>query len=268
MGLFSRRSSERDNSQPQAQQLMVIAMVALPESGWPDSTQLAASLARLFRDAPPLVHTDSKDNSMVFDYGGLTAFVSLMPAPIPWGDLEFPCAANPFWPEATETMQAHAAHFVVVLMGNSTPLTIRIHLTRLVAAILDCHPCSGVYWGEGSLVHSPEDFLELAPAATLHEGFPARLWINFQLIPNPDRTLSLFTLGMAAFGLMEIEVLNSEKAPDEVFARAADLAAYLIVQGPVISDGDTMGQDATERITIRHRQSAFPNRSLVYQVQM
>jgi hypothetical protein len=268
MGLFSRRSSQPENSQPETQELMVIAMIALPEAGWPDSARMAESLARRFSDAPPLVHTSSQDNSMLFDYGGLKAIVSLMPAPIPWDDLEFPCASNPFWPEATDKMQAHTAHFVVVLMGDSTPLSIRIHLTRLVACILDCHPCTGVYWGESSLVHSPETFLEMAPAATLNAGFPASLWINLQLVPNPDRTVSLLTLGMEAFGLMELEVLNSEKEPAEVYSRVGDLAAYLITQGPVIRDGDTIGQDATERITVRHRPSVFPNRSLVYQVQM
>jgi len=268
MSFFKRGSTQPEPRRAEPEQLMVLAMVALPEAGWPDPANLAASLARHFQDGPPLRHTDSQDNSMVFDYGGLMAFVSLMPAPIPWGDLEFPCACNPFWPEATEKMQAHTAHFVVVLNGLSTPRTIRIHLTRLVAAILGCHPCTGVYWGEALLVHSPEAFLEMAPLVTMDAGLPANLWINFQLVPNPDNTVSLLTMGMSAFGLMEIEVLNSEKEPVEIFARAADLAAYLITQGPVICDGDTMGQDATERIMVWHRASAFLDRKQVYQVQL
>ena len=35
MGLFSRRSSQPENSQPETQELMVIAMITLPEAGWP-----------------------------------------------------------------------------------------------------------------------------------------------------------------------------------------------------------------------------------------
>ena len=43
----------------------------------------------------------------VFACGDAHCAVSLMPAPIPWPELEGPCATAWWWPQATERMRAH-----------------------------------------------------------------------------------------------------------------------------------------------------------------
>ncbi len=52
---------------------------------------------------------------------------------------------------------------------------------------------------------------------------------------------------MKALGLMEIEAQDSPEPPSELRDRLFGLAEYLIDNGLVIRDGDTVGADAKEK---------------------
>ena len=60
----------------------------------------------------------------------------------------------------------------------------------------------------------------------------------------------MVTRGMDAFGLMNVEIEHSTRQPNESLALASDIAYYLIKSGPVISDGNTIGHSAEEKIKI------------------
>jgi hypothetical protein len=78
--------------------------------------------------------------------------------------------------------------------------------------------------------------------------------VDFRPLVDGGRP-SLFTTGLAAFGLMEIEVAGSSLAPDDLGQMASNIATYLIENGPVIRDGDTVGGDERQRILARHAPS-------------
>ena len=264
MGFFNRASKKTSDQAKPAQGGQAIAMIALSEAAWFDPALLAEEFARFAPKDPPLLHVSTEGVGLGFELGDLQAVVAQMPAPIPWTDLEGSCAINRLWPEATEQMKTHTVHYIVTVFGAASPLRLRVLLTRLVAAILKVQPCVGVYWGSG-LVHSPERFLKASERVS-EDSFDHTLWIDFRVVPGKRHGLTLFTSGMAEFGLMEIEAQNARCSHAEMLERVFGLATYLITKGPVINDGETMGLTATDKVGINHLPSMFPERGLVYQL--
>ena len=250
---------------------LALAMIALPALEWLSPDSLIANFPRFSPEGTTLVHSKSDDVTMGFDHGVETILLSLMPAPLPWSDLEQPCASAMLWPEATESMRPSTAHYIVTVMGAANPIRARVVLTRFIAAVLCSQGCCGVYWGDASLVHKPEMFVELAQDVS-EEGFPALLWINFIIMAGSrPRSVSFFTIGMAAFGLMEIEVVDSSIELSELHERCCDLAGYLITShqakgGTIIKDGETFGWSAQEQFRVRHQTSEFGVPGKVYRL--
>ena len=49
---------------------------------------------------------------------------------------------------------------------------------------------------------------------------------------------------------MEIEAVQTPEEPSELFDRFIGLTDYLLTNGPVIEDGNTIGEDEHERIKV------------------
>lgn len=191
----------------------IVAMIALAAPVL-DRDRLATSLGRWI----PTATSPSAESEGVlsFQVEDELAAIGVMPAPIPWSDLAGPCATAWYWPEATEAMQRHRAHLIVTLSGGRGDLVARhILLTRVVAATIEAIDAVGVYWGSGTVVHSPERFL--TDAGYIDErNLPLDLWIDFRVQRLPDDTTRAFTTGLAAFGQMEIEVPAAKCGPEDV----------------------------------------------------
>jgi hypothetical protein len=223
-------------------------MVALNTPSLPPPQPLLASLKAIPGIAVDLNSLQVKDNAVVFGLGKDNAAIVLMPAPMPWSDLEGPCATAWWWPEATEKMRGHSAHLVVALMGDTgNPIQRHCTLTHLTAVVASHTDAAGIYWGGGRLVHDPLVFIEQAQTFS-PDDLPLPIWIDFRVEPNDDGSHRLFTTGMKAFGRMEIEIPHSEKKPAEVFDFAYSIADYIITNNPNIQDGHTVGRSGTEKI--------------------
>ena len=114
----------------------------------------------------------------------------------------------------------------------------------------------GVYWCNATLVIQPSLFREFA-VKILPTGPPIHIWVDFRIGPNDDGKVSGFTAGLNALGLMELETLNSSEPAAELRDRFEGLIYYLLENGLVIKDGDTIGEGANERISVAHVASAF-----------
>jgi len=94
------------------------------------------------------------------------------------------------------------------------------------------------------------------------------LWIDFRRQQNPDGTFTVYTTGLEALGFMEIEIQNSTKKIRELVDRASNICCYLLDNGPVLKDGDTIGLTAEEKIKISHTPSIWDQNRLVYQLKL
>ncbi len=72
-----------------------------------------------------------------------------------------------------------------------------------------------------------------------------------------------FTTGMQSLGHMEFETQDSPEPPNELRERFHGLAIYVLENGPVIRDGDTIGEDANEKIQVVYADSAFGHEAKV-----
>jgi hypothetical protein len=98
-------------------------------------------------------------------------------------------------------------------------------------------------------------FMEMARTAS-RDDLPLLIWIGFHPVRN-EAGASVFTTGLDAFDLMDLEVRDSKHEPSVILERLLDLAAYCILTGKPLKDGDTVGHSDAERIPVKHVPSAF-----------
>jgi hypothetical protein len=234
-----------------------LAFVALGEKPKISGAAIGRDLASTWPALPAVSDLSAKDGSLSFSLGESNVVMALMPAPIPWSDLEGPCATSWMWPTAAEDLKQHRQHLIVTVMGEAGPIERSKLLTQVVAAVaVTCPQTIGIYWGNATLVISPPVFRDFAKEM-LPDGLPIPVWIDFRVGQGENGKLIGFTHGMQSLGHMELETLNSPESPGDLRERMMDLCGYLLTNGPVIGDGHTIGRDANEKIRVIYSPSSF-----------
>ena len=241
----------------------LVAMVALEGPTLPPIAEMVGFHDGTWKDAPPLTEATRADDLVTVQAGESRGVIAVASHAIPWEELEGPCQAAWWWPEAEQRLKKHKAHLLLTLTGEDELVARTMALTRLVASVAaTARGVIGVYWGAGTLVHSPEAFIEDAAQMTRDE-LPLNLWVDFRPQRNGDGTLGIFTTGMGALGQMEIEVAASKGDPERVMARVVELAYQLVDQGLKPADGDRVGE-----VAVRRRASLWARDQQVLQVEI
>ena len=233
--------------------------VTLNPNARTDPEAVAADIAAAFPTAPPVTVGRSEESGVVsFDFGAVTVMASVMPMPIPSPDLESCYATSWLWPKAEEELRDHSAHLIVIAQGGDTVPDRIVPLTMAVASILGtCPEASGVYWGHAGQVVKGGVFRDFATRHLNDDRLPVFLWVSCRAGANPDGTTSGYTVGLKQFDLMEFETSDSPLSVGDLRFRLGDLAAYLIRNGPVIKDGNMVGQSAGEKVKVVYADSRF-----------
>jgi hypothetical protein len=242
-----------------------MAMIALGPNARLSSAAIQAELARQWPSLPRADAREAQDNTFAFRVGALDVIAGHMPAPIPWSDLEGPCAMSWLWKDAASVLRTHATHLILTVSGDEGPIDRLRLLTQVTAAILaSCPEAVGVFWTHAAMVIQPPLFREFATEMIER---PLYLWVDFRVGSNAAGKTSGFTTGMESLGLMELETEDSPEPAGELRERLFGLANYLLDNGPVIGDGDTIGEDANERIQVVYADSAFGHKGKVMRLQ-
>lgn len=211
------------------------------------------------------INDESTDNGILsFCIKNATIMFAPMQAPLPWSDLEGPCATSILWKNAEEEVKRHSDHMILTVMDEElSPVEISTLLTQATAAVLStCSNALGVYWGNATLLVPKDLFCDFA-TKILPEGPPLHIWIDFRIGPDDNETSTGFTTGLAALDLMEIEAIKAPEACSSLRDRLSALADYLLSNGLVIKDGDTVGGDEEERIKVAYKKSMFGHKEKV-----
>lgn len=238
---------------------ITLAFVPLMSKTMPQADAVVANLAKNWSDLSPATEIEEKDDALSFTLGDVGVIAAMMPAPIPWGDLEGPCATSILWKDAAAVLKKHTHHLIVTVNGDDEdgPVHLATRLTQVISAILaTCPKAPGVYWGNAALVIPSKIFQDFA-VEVLPEGPPLHIWVDFRVGPTGKGKMGGFTQGMSQFGLMELETESSPESVGDLRERLFGLASYLLENGPVIKDGDTIGADANEKIRVVYAKSAF-----------
>ena len=244
-----------------------VAMVVLREPQFQGVEKLKAALESEGGEFPPL-DVQRKDNTVSFSLGEDKVVISSMKAPIPWSDLKGPCSAAWYWPEAASQLRQNKAHFLVVVAPGTADLkAAAVKLTKVTAALVESSSAAGVLWGGSGTVHAPKPFCQTA-AEISADRLPVEIWIGFGLIPESNRTHSVYTSGLEDFGMQEIEIHSSQRDPQFLYERLFDIVHYVLRKDVILHDGETIGISDTERITIQETQSLCDGETSVLQLDM
>jgi hypothetical protein len=185
-------------------------------------------------------------------FEGKSIVVAPAPAPLPRDD-GFVEQASRRWPEARTAFERHRSHVIVSSLGTDEhALPAARIITAVVGALVAAAPgCAGVVWS-GAVATPAQDWIELSPSAFApYPDFPFSLWINIQPF-RYDSSIGAATRGLSSFVGREIELEGNGLDLQGVVTRVWGLAAYLIDRGSVISNGDTFGFSASDRLRVRH----------------
>lgn len=242
---------------------LAISMVALGKDAKISGTAIPKAWAARWRQGAQPGGAEKKENTLSYRVGEIDVIYGLMPAPIPWSDLERPCETSILWPEAAAELKRHKRHVIVTASGEAEPVELMTVLTQATAALADsCEGTVGVYWGSASIVLPPKLFGEIAGDCIPNE-FPVAIWVNCVVGKNEDGGSSGYTCGLDSFGLMDFVAEKSPEPPAELHKRLFGFAEYILTNGPVIKDGDTIGETAEEKIKITYGPSTFGHKEPV-----
>ena len=240
-----------------------MAMVALGPKPKFSGVQIQQDLVSNWPSLQVSKFVEEHDGILSLTFANAGAFLTHMPAPIPWSDLEGPCATSIVWPHAERELRTHDSHLIITVSGELTRIELAKLLTQVNAAVLGaCSDVIGVYWGSAGLVIPARLFRDFA-IKMLPLGLPVELWVDFRVGRNAQGLNFGFTQGRSAFGLMEIETERASERPGELRERLCSIARYLLEKGPIIRDGDTVGQNANEHIRVVYGPSVFGHKDAV-----
>ncbi len=265
-----RTSKKRANrGEPEQPTAGALAMPLLESARRVTEDSLTAAWHEAWPGLPPPrgfdVEVDEESfGAMTFDLDAMRGALAVVPMPIPGGELDGAAATSWLWPDAREEIERVGAHVVTWVSGTGRQVDAHRHLTRLVCAVLRATDGLGVYWGAAGQVIRADVFDGIAHESA-PDSLPVVLWVDFRAFVEDGRA-SLFTVGMSTFGLMELEIGPSEKGPGDLRELAVNVARYLVEQGRVIGDGDTVGGD-DERVVVRHAPAMVDRPGTVYRLE-
>lgn len=254
-----------------------LALVTQDTPALPELGAVAERLAAIFPDAPPLVAAGATENLITCSLGEYTVAATLVSRPIPWSQLEGPCATAWYWPDAADALRDHSTHLMVTLIDEGSKAAEKsICLTQFVTALVAAASATAVFWGPGRLVHQAQAFVEQAQQ-TSPDNLPLFLWIDFRIEraelaeraepeQAEDGCLRLFTTGLDALGQPELEVPRYRGDPQQLLENAYNVAHYLLDQRKVVNDGDTIGLTDALQATACLRPSMFDAKREVLQL--
>lgn len=182
----------------------------------------------------------------------LRAGVQFIPGPFPDGKAE-QAAETPLWPNGPAEA-VHRSHVEVGCRAKGGPVQQAFLLSAITAAMLDVFDGIAVYWPAGTVTVPRQKFDAIFAFATPTQ-LPIELWCRFGLVRVDDTHGGLHTIGMRQFGRMEIETERSSWGPPQLYEFARDVANYILTSGTELKHGDTIGEDAEQKIVVHHGRS-------------
>lgn len=243
--------------------IQALSFIAVAEPKLPNLTNVRGGLQdRLDGMKIEGVETDEKQAILLRVRGG-TVSIGLIPKPLPRGEIDHMCKWAWYWRSACEAMEGHQAHLHVMVLGTDLDkVGAALLQTHVAAALMDDNALAS-YWGTS--LQSREAFLKQSARAS-RDNLPVWLWVNFRLANDVAKGWTISTQGMEAFDLYEIESRDANVDGRKLFTLVAGMAEYLIKNGAIIKDGETVGDSPAENIRVRHAPSYWNEGRTVYRV--
>lgn len=193
--------------------------------------------------------------ALAFEVDGMMATVGLMEAKIPNGEAEYWANSNFMTREqSVAAAKEHKAHLVVAVLGRGhAPLEAGELFVKVAAACLKAPGALGIY--DCGTVWLPEHFIE--SAMVMKEGEAPLADLVFIGLYRNEKGVSSWTNGLRSFGKEELEIIESSQPPSEVYDLMWNILAYLINEGAVLQDGQTIGATAEQKLSLKLSEGVY-----------
>lgn len=240
------------------------AFVLLSEARLPDAGSYRTALEERLKGRMKIDAIDADGKKVILlRINGGTLVIGLIDAPLPKGQIDDLCRGAWYWRTACDDTAKHAGHVYVSLLDTQLDkLDAYLLLTDAVATLMDGNSIAS-YWGAS--LQSREAFLKQSARAG-RESPPVWLWMNFRVSNDMVKGFSISTQGMEDFDLREIEAKDVNRKGMEVFTLLMGMARYLVQKGPVIKDGETIGDSPALNIQVWQGPSYWREGARVYRV--
>ncbi|CAN5179289.1 hypothetical protein BH09GEM1_BH09GEM1_46640 [soil metagenome] len=159
-----------------------------------------------------------------------------------------------WWTESA-LIRNHTAVVTVTAASDTMPAIELAHLhVQATAALVDVASAVGattfgVFWNGERLY--PAEFVQAHATTNPALGLP----VGFH-VATPGFATSIYTSGLPALGLKNIEAESTDD-PAVSAPMVQNMALYLITNGDVIHDGDTVGYSRTQKIRVRETDATW-----------
>ena len=146
------------------------------------------------------------------------------------------------WQDA-EAVVANCHHRALItdLLATRLDRNSRLELMqKVVVALLDVIDCQAIHWRPSQKMVNPNDFLHNQTLADPDPLFGALNVRMFNIQNTNPPTFVMDTMGLAVLGLPDIQCHFRELAPPSVANLLYSLGYYLLENGDVINDGETI----------------------------
>jgi hypothetical protein len=195
---------------------------------------------------------------------GIEVVVLPMAQPLPRDGYETAAQGSLLWKDAERQLAANKAHVVVAALkasnNHAEALAAAFAVTVVAAAVMRVTPAIGGVFNPACTAYPADEFIGFAIGLAQKRQIPEMLWVLIGFLPGPvlsggRETAGLVTRGLSAFIGREIEFMPVLWQPGEIARRVLGLTQYLILNGAVIKDGDTVGDTPAEHIKVRLKDS-------------
>lgn len=244
-----------------------ITYLALGDVAAVDAETLADRYRTLYGDeaysiqAAPRNGPDVAGDALVVTMDQMPVTVMFVDKPLPADSYQEAIVLDLIWPEAGEIMRGHGAHAIVALLNDPQDHLDNLNgaaaVTLVAGALASLLPTVALVSTEGRVIMKPDMFGPLATALARHE-VPVPFWTSLAFVKGEQQTAGQELVGAVTYGLLpfvgrELEFLPAPLPPADVAQRLIGLCQYLIMNGPVIKDNDTVGLTPDEKIATRYR---------------
>lgn len=186
--------------------------------------------------------------AIAFDVYGMMATIGLMEMPVPEGEAEYWANSNFLTREKSlEIAKNHTAHLLVAVLGkDSTPVEAGMLFVKVVSACLKADNALGIY--DCGTVWTKENFIQ--SAMVMKEGELPLMDFVFIGLYQDDKGVSSWSNGLRSFGREELEIIESSHSPSEVYDLMWSVATYIIQEGAILRDGETLGFTKKQKLPL------------------
>jgi uncharacterized tellurite resistance protein B-like protein len=252
---------------------MASATVILADDQFASAIKVTEAIRRRFPEFAPEGGEDAGHAGAMLDVSaGKFSTSMFVGAPNPLGDNESFVASAWWWPDVKARLAERKAHVSLFVSLDGDAKDSYLKLVAMTAGVVECHPSAiGVIWDAADAIWPAPAYLSAVNRAA--GTLPVEMLVSVKLnkdthYPNKDGSPALLcmTYGLAAFGVMEVEVRAFPGTPAELGAMALSMASYLLNTGAVIKNGDTIGREGEPQFRVTYELSTLDIGKQVYRL--